>query len=80
MCHSLEHVKYSALKLWYVACLVRGMSIDEALRQLDYVERKGAAIVKAALLEAQEIAVKEHNVEFRSNLWIGKSFMYFIYL
>ena len=23
------------------------------------------------LLEAQEIAVKDHNVEFKSNLWIG---------
>lgn len=26
------------------------------------------------LLEAQEIAVKEHNVEYKSNLWVSESF------
>jgi len=73
VCHHMENVKYSELKLWYVACFVRGMAIDEALRQLDYIKRKGAAIVKATLLEAQELAVREHNVEFRSNLWVAES-------
>jgi len=24
------------------------------------------------LLEAQEMAVRDHNVEFKSNLWIGE--------
>jgi len=27
--------------------------------------------VYQVLLEAQEIAVRDHNVEFKSNLWIG---------
>jgi large subunit ribosomal protein L22 len=66
------NLKYSPLKLWYMACLVRGLTIDEALRQLDYVRKKGSGFVMEALLEAQEKAVQEHNVEFRSNLWIGK--------
>lgn len=47
------------------------MTVDEAVKQLSFVHKKGAVFVKEAILEAQELAVKEHNVEFRSNLWIG---------
>lgn len=57
--------------MWYIACLVRGMTVDEAVKQLSFVNKKGAAYVKEAILEAQELAVTSHNVEFRSNLWIG---------
>lgn len=53
---------------------IRGMSIDEALKQLSYVQMKGASIVKEVLLEAQDIAVREHNFEFRSKMWIAESF------
>lgn len=58
--------------MWYIACLVRGMTADEAVKQLDYVGKKGAAFAKETILEAQELAVKEHNVEFKTNLWVGK--------
>ena len=27
---------------------------------------------KKTLLEAQELAVKEHNIEYRSNMWVCK--------
>lgn len=52
--------------------MVRGMTIDEAIRQMRFVSKKGALFVLDALLEAQEMAVKHHNVEFKSNLWVGK--------
>lgn len=58
--------------MWYVAKFIRGMSIDEALKQLSFVLKKGATSVKQALLEAQEKAVKYHNVEYKSNLWVGE--------
>jgi large subunit ribosomal protein L22 len=58
--------------MWYIAAFVRGMTVDEAIKQLSFNLKKGAAAVKEALLEAQEIAVKKHNVEFKSNLWICK--------
>jgi len=74
VCHMKTNIKYSPLKLWYVACLVRGMQIDNAIRQLEYVNRKGAKYVRETLIEAQELAVREHNVEFRSNLWVAESF------
>lgn len=69
-------IKYSPDKMWWVACLVRGMPVDEAIKQLDYVKRKGAGYVKQAIIEAQELAVQQHNVEFRSNLWVGELNMF----
>jgi large subunit ribosomal protein L22 len=49
------------------------MKIDEAIKQLSFSPLKGAAIIKDVLLEAQELAVTQHNIEFKSNLWICKS-------
>ena len=72
MCYKKENIKYSPEKMWYVACLVRGMRIDDAINQLKFVHKKGAMAAREALEEAQELAVKEHNVEFKSNLWVGK--------
>lgn len=60
--------------MWYVASFIRGMSIDEAIKQLSFVLKKGAGDVKQTLLEAQEMAVTRHNVEFKSNLWVGECF------
>lgn len=47
------------------------MTVDEAVKQLSFINKKGAKFVKEAILEAQELAVTRHNVEFKSNLWIG---------
>jgi len=58
--------------MWYIACLVRGMPVDEAIRQLKFVNKKGAIHVREVIEEAKELAVKEHNVEFGSNMWVGK--------
>jgi large subunit ribosomal protein L22 len=57
--------------MWYIACLVRGMTVDEAIKQLKFVVKKGAKDVRETIEEARELAVKEHNVEFASNLWVG---------
>lgn len=67
-----KDVKYSPKKMWYIASFIRGMTIDEAIKQLNFMPKKGAMFVKQTLLEAQELATKSHNVEFKSNLWIGK--------
>ncbi|KAK6630378.1 54S ribosomal protein L22, mitochondrial [Polyplax serrata] len=61
--------------MWYLACFVRGMTVDEALKQLQFVNKKGALFVRDTILEAQKLAVNEHNVEFKSNLWISESFV-----
>lgn len=46
--------------------------MDEAIRQLKFVNKKGAIHVREVIEEAKELAVKEHNVEFGSNMWVGK--------
>lgn len=61
--------------MWYIACLVRGMSVDEAVKQLKFVNKKGAVDVREVIEEAKELAVKEHNVEFPSNMWVAESFV-----
>ncbi|XP_037938490.1 39S ribosomal protein L22, mitochondrial [Teleopsis dalmanni] len=75
VCHMRTNIKYSPDKMWYIACLVRGLSVDEAVKQLSFVLKKGATHVKEVILEAQEMAVKRHNVEYKSNLWIAESFV-----
>ncbi|XP_055894403.1 39S ribosomal protein L22, mitochondrial-like isoform X2 [Biomphalaria glabrata] len=74
ICHFRMNIKYSTKKMWYIAQMIRGFSIDEAIKQLAFHKRKGAAHVKEVLEEAQEMAVRDHNVEFKSNLWISDSF------
>lgn len=74
VCHVRKNIKYSPLKMWYIASFVRGMSVDEAVKQLSFLKKKGAAIAKEVILEAQKIAVEEHDIEFKSNLWVAESF------
>ncbi|XP_068141380.1 large ribosomal subunit protein uL22m [Drosophila tropicalis] len=75
VCHMRSNIKYSPDKMWYIAAFVRGMSVDEALKQLNFVLKKGATDVRETILEAQEMAVHNHNVEYKSNLWIAESFV-----
>ncbi|ALC49256.1 mRpL22 [Drosophila busckii] len=75
ICHMRSNIKYSPDKMWYIAAFVRGMSVDEALKQLDFVLKKGATDVKETILEAQQMAQERHNVEYKSNLWIAESFV-----
>ncbi|XP_048021832.1 39S ribosomal protein L22, mitochondrial [Megalobrama amblycephala] len=72
--HCRRQIKYSKDKMWYLAKLIRGMTIDQALTQLEFNDKKGAKIIKEVLLEAQDMAVKNHNVEYKSNLYIAESF------
>jgi len=74
VCHMKENIKYSPKKMWYIASFVRGMSVEEALKQLKYIPRKGAIVVRETILEAQQLAVEQHNVEYKTNLWVAESF------
>ncbi|XP_073477262.1 large ribosomal subunit protein uL22m isoform X1 [Aquarana catesbeiana] len=72
--HCRRQIKYSPDKMWYLAKLIRGMSIDQAIAQLEFNDKKGAKVMKEVLLEAQDLAVRNHHVEYRSNLYIAESF------
>lgn len=78
VCHEKRDIWYSFKKLYIVSCFVRGLSVDDAVTQLSFVTSKGAKIVRDTILEAQELAVKQHNVEFKSNLWVGECFLSFV--
>ncbi|XP_028277546.1 large ribosomal subunit protein uL22m [Parambassis ranga] len=72
--HSRRQIKYSKDKMWYLAKLIRGMSIDQAIAQMEFNDKKGAKVIREVLREAQEMAVKNHNVEYKSNLYVAESF------
>ncbi|XP_078509824.1 large ribosomal subunit protein uL22m isoform X2 [Lissotriton helveticus] len=71
--HCRKQIKYSKDKMWYLAKMIRGMSIDQAIAQLEFNDKKGAKIMREVLLEAQDLAVRNHNVEYKSNLYIDQS-------
>ena len=43
--HMRANVKYSPEKMWYVAAFCRGKTIDEAFKQLEFMNVKGARII-----------------------------------
>ena len=51
----------------FVVFQIRGMSIDEALKQLSFVERKGSAVVKEvrSLLSLNSCSSIYHSHQFR---------------
>ncbi|CAN8009283.1 unnamed protein product [Ixodes pacificus] len=69
VCHYRNQIRYSPKKMLALTQFIRGMSIDEAIKQLLFVQKRGAKIIIEVLKEAQEMAVKHHNVE----LWPSRS-------
>ena len=55
--------------------LIRGRKVDDAIDQLKFMKTKNAGVLRDFLEETRELAVRDHNVEFRSNLWVCKYFM-----
>ncbi|XP_072120246.1 large ribosomal subunit protein uL22m isoform X1 [Mobula birostris] len=72
--HCRRQIKYSKDKMWYLAKMIRGMTFDQAIAQLQFNDKKGAKVMLEVLLEAQEMAVRNHNLEYRSNLYVAESF------
>lgn len=68
--HSRANIKSSPKKMWYVMKFIRGLNVDEAIKQCRFMPFKPAQVVAEILEEAQAIAVKDHNFEFKSNMWI----------
>ncbi|CAL8069909.1 unnamed protein product [Calicophoron daubneyi] len=68
--HRLEDILYSQKKLWLLGFMIRGLSVDQAFAQLGFRPEKGARIIEQVLEEAIEIAVKEHDFEYSTKIWI----------
>jgi large subunit ribosomal protein L22 len=69
-----DNVKYSPKKMWYICCLIRGLNVDEAIKQLSFIGCKGAQLAKEMLIEAQNEAVNKHGFEFKSNMFVAECF------
>ncbi len=48
--YSRQQIKHSMRKMWYIATFVKGMMIDDALNQLQFINKKGAGIVREVWL------------------------------
>ncbi|UJR37247.1 hypothetical protein I4U23_029956 [Adineta vaga] len=72
--HCRTYIRGNIKKYWFLAQMVRGMSIEEAIRQLSFQKLPTALIMRDTLIEAQDMAVKEHNIEYKSNLWVSQSY------
>lgn len=68
--HYRDNVKTSPKKMWYVMKFIRGMSVDEAIKQLSFIAGKPSQIAIEVLREAQAEAIKNHNFEYTSKMWI----------
>jgi len=71
--HMRANIKYSHEKMWYIAVLTRGKTITEALKQLEFVNLKGARVMEEILLEAQEMALKEHHFQYKTDMWVAEA-------
>lgn len=71
--HFRDNIKYSPKKFWYTAKFMRGLNVDEAIKQLKFMPYKGPQIAADVLEEAQDIAIREHNFECKSNMWIEEA-------
>lgn len=71
--HGRQNCRHHHKKMFTLARMVRGMDVDEAIARLDVLQTKCAEIMREVLREAKEIAVRDHNVEFASNMHIAAS-------
>ncbi|XP_048779068.1 39S ribosomal protein L22, mitochondrial-like [Ostrea edulis] len=72
--HETRDLRYSPKKMWKFTAMVRGLSVDDAIKKVSFLPHKGAKILKQCLLEGQNIAVKEHGIEYPSNMWIEHAY------
>jgi len=72
--HCIRDVKGSPTKFNMVAKQVRGLQIDEAIKQMMFSTKRAAGIIKQVIEEARVIAVEKHGIEDKTHLWIAESF------
>jgi large subunit ribosomal protein L22 len=74
-----NNLRVSPRKLSYVAQLIRGLSVDDALVQLTFSKKRIAHDVKKCLQSAVANAENNHNLDvdvlYVSQVLVGKSFV-----
>ncbi|XP_078371805.1 large ribosomal subunit protein uL22m-like [Oculina patagonica] len=72
--HCIRDVKGSPTKFNLVAKQIRGLQIDEAIKQMTFSPKRAAGIIKQVIEEARDIAVEKHGIEDKTHLWVAQSF------
>ena len=70
---SVPHFKFLTRFNFFAATFIRGMTVDEALKELKFIDKKGARVVEEVLIEAREMALQDHHFEYPTNMWIAES-------
>lgn len=72
--HVRREIKGSPTKFNAVAKQIRGLQIEEAIKQMTFSPKRPAEIIKQVILEAQDKAQKEHDIEDKMHLWVAQSY------
>ncbi|XP_022326726.2 large ribosomal subunit protein uL22m-like [Crassostrea virginica] len=72
--HETRDLRYSPKKMWKFTTMIRGLSVDDAIKKVSFLPQKGAKILKECLLEGQKTAVKSYGIEYPSNMWIEHAY------
>ncbi|XP_020910056.1 39S ribosomal protein L22, mitochondrial [Exaiptasia diaphana] len=73
--NSRRDIRCGPQKLNLVARQIRGLEINEALKQMEFSPKKAAITVKEVLEETQKLAASKHGIEDKSNLWVAESYV-----
>ncbi|EDO37206.1 predicted protein, partial [Nematostella vectensis] len=73
--HCRRSVRSGPRKMNLVARQIRGLSVTEAIKQMEFSPKKAATTVKEVLQEAQNTAQRNYGIEDKENLWVAESYV-----
>lgn len=73
--HCAREIRCSPIKMNLVAAQIRGLPVQEAIKQMTFSPKRAATFVKKAIAEAQKIAVQKHGIEDKTHLWVAESYV-----
>jgi len=71
--HSRQQIRGNPKQLNYAAYMIMGMNVDDAIDQLDLHPFEECTELKETILEAVDLAINQHGMEFRSNMYVAYS-------
>jgi len=73
--HCKREIRCSPIKMNLVAAQIRGLPVEEAIKQMTFSPKRASSFIKKTILEALGIAQEKHGIEDKSYLWIAESFV-----
>lgn len=73
--HCERGLRCSPIKMNLVAAQIRGLPVDEAIKQMTFSPKRAATLVKKAIEAAQVIAEEKYGIQDKTHLWIAESYV-----